>query len=244
MKKLSVVLSLSLCLAACVNANPKKDVSSDEKAKVYLKMGVRYMEIGQLGIAKENLEKALDFDSSNANIHNAIAVLYERIKRFDDAKYHYQKAVSLDEENPQPKNNYGRFLCELGDYQGGLAHLNVALNMPLNRRKWFALTNAGICKVKEGNSQQAEAYFREALNQNPNYAPALMEMQKISYHQRNYMSARAFLQRYLSVAPENAETLWYAYQNERSLGNSQKAEEYRSKLLNKFPNSAEAKKIQ
>jgi len=235
---------ISLYLTACVQVNPRKDMSSEEKANVYLQMGVRYMEMGRLNVAKKNLEKALDEDSSSAGVHSAIAVLYERIKRFGDAKTHYQRAISLDNENPQPKNNYGRFLCEQGDYQQGLAHLTVALNMPLNTRKWFALTNAGICQSKQGNKKQAEIYFRQALKLNWDYAPALLEMQKISYHQREYMSARAFLQRYLGVAQETAETLWYAYQTERSLHDAQAAENYRLKLLKKFPDSVEAKKIQ
>ncbi len=243
MKTFVSILCISVLLTACVQVNPPKDVSSEEKAKVYLQMGIRYMELGKLNIAKTNLEKALDYDSGNANVHNAFAVLSERIKRFDDAKYHYQRAVSLDEENPQPKNNYGRFLCEQGDYKQGMAHLNVALNMPLNQRKWFALTNAGLCKLRQGDKKQAEIYFRKALAYNPNYSPALLEMQKISYHKRNYMSSRAFLQRYLSIARENAESLWYAYQTERSLGNIQAAEQYRSKLLDRFPDSIEAKKI-
>lgn len=231
-------------LTACVQVNPPKNVSSEEKAKTYLQMGVRYMEMGKLNIAKKNLEKALDEDSSNANVHNAIAVLYERIKRFADAKSHYLKAISLDEESAQSKNNYGRFLCDQGDYPAGLAHLTVALNMPLNTRKWFSLTNAGICESKQGNKKQAEIYFRQALEFNRNYAPALLEMQKISYHQRKYMSARAFLQRYLNVAQETAETLWYAYQTERSLNDPKAAENYRSTLLRRFPNSVEANKVQ
>ena len=34
----------------------------------------------------------------------------------------------------------------------------------------------------------------------PDFAPALQEMQKISYENRQYLSARAFLERYLGVA--------------------------------------------
>lgn len=241
--KPQLIIGMSFLLMACVQVNPTREISSEEKADVYLKMGVRYLEMGQLKIAKENLEKSLDEDSSNAEAHNAIAVLYERIRRFDDARDHYERAISLDDESPQPKNNYGRFLCDRKEYKEGLLHLSAAFNMPLNKRKWFSLTNAGLCKLKQGNNTQAENYFRAALQFHPNYHPALKEMLKISYHQRKYMSARAFLQRYSSLAPETAEVLWYAYQTERSLHNIQVAEQYRSKLIQKFPESNEAKKL-
>jgi type IV pilus assembly protein PilF len=87
---------------------------------------------------------------------------------------------------------------------------------------------------------KAEGYFRQALQVNPEYAPALQEMQKISYHHQQFMSARAFLERYLSVSKHTAETLWFAYQTERALGNAQAADDYKQQLLTLFPASKEA----
>jgi len=115
--------------------------------------------------------------------------------------------------------------------------------MPLNNRKWFAYTNIGLCEMRQGQQQLAEGYFRQALQENRSFPPALFEMQKISYRVRNYMSARAFLERYLAVANHNAETLWFAVQTERVLGNKELSEEYREKLLNQFPASKQAQQL-
>ena len=239
----SLLFYLSVILLTACASNGFSDVSSAEKAQTYLTMGVRYMDMGELKFAKDNLEKALDLDSGNSEIHNAAAALYERIQEPENARSHYQTALQLEADDPQTQNNYGRFLCESGAYVEGLAHLNLALNMPLNNRRWFALTNAGRCLLKSAQKTLAEGYFREALQLQPDYSPALLEMVKLTYNEGNYMSAKAFLQRYQSVAAATAEFLWYAMQTEYALEHKNLAEHYRTMLLNDFPNSDEAKRV-
>lgn len=233
----------AMLLTACADDGSVKNVTSEEKAAVYLDMGVRYMEIGELKSAKENLEKALDWDSSNPEIHNAAAALYEQIKEPDAARSHYETSLRLDTENPQSQNNYGRFLCETGSLAEGLQHLNTALNMPLNNRRWFALTNAGRCLLKQGQKSQAEAYFREALQLQTDYSPALLELLKINYNDANYLSAKAFMQRFQHVSPPTPEFLWYAMQIELALDHKGLAEKYKNSLLNDFPSSEEALRV-
>jgi len=243
-KQLIKCLLISLLVSACVSSNGAKDsLSKSEEAKLYLRMGVRYLEMGMLKTAKENLEVAEDIDSNNAAIHNSLGALYERMRLFPKAREQYQIAISLDTENAGAKNNYGRFLCERGNYEAAMELLNEALLMPLNNRKWFVYTNIGLCELRKGNKKLAEGNFRNALQMNKNYSPALSEMQKISYHSAKYMSARAFLERYLAVAKHSPETLWYAVQTERSLGNKKLAESYIYKLNNLFPTSKEAQQF-
>ena len=234
---------VSFFLTACVDDSPSKNVTSEEKAVTYLDMGIRYMDMGELRFAKENFEKALDMDSNNPNIHNAAAALYEKIREPENASNHYQTSLRLDSDNPQSQNNYGRFLCEQGALAEGLEHLNLALNMPLNNRRWFALTNAGRCLLKQAQKPRAEAYFREALQLQPDYSPALLEMMKISYNDAKYLSAKAFLQRYQTVAQPSPDFLWYAMQIETALEHKNLAQQYKNALLNEFPASEEAMRV-
>lgn len=234
-----VLLICSATLVACVSTEEK-----NEKTDTYLQLGVRYMNMGRLEIAKENLEKALDNDPSNSKAHNAMAFLYEKIEKTPQAKEQYQKAIQLAPEDLGVLNNYGRFLCEHEDPTQGMALLNKAITNLLNDRQWLALTNAGICQVKENQKSRAKAYFKQALLLNPNYAPALLEMQKLSYQNREYWPAKSYLQRYLSTAQHTSESLWYGMQTERALGNSGLAQEYRNLLLERFPLSEEAKKVE
>lgn len=242
MSKCLVVILLIFFMAACVKTGVKEKMPKEEEAALYRNLGERYLEMGRLKEAKKNLEKAEKI-ISNADIHNSLGALNERLGLFTEAESEYQQAIALDENNARVKNNYGRFLCERGNYKGGMVLLNEALIAPLNNRKWIAYTNIGHCQLKSNKKYLAEASLRKALQLNKNFPPALFEMQKISYHSGKYMSARGFLERYLSVSGHNAGTLWYAVQTERALGNEKLVEGYKEKLNGLFPTSKEAQQI-
>ena len=240
-----LIVGLCLLMAACTTifGDSEDSISNEKKAVLNMQLGVRYLELGMLNEAKEKLEKANEQDSENGDIHNALGVFNETIEQNETARYHFEEAIELSPHNAEIKNNYGGFLCRTGSYQEGMALLKQAEAMPLNNRKWFAFTNIGLCYLKQGEQKQAEQEFRKALQIKPNYAPALFEMQKISYQSRNYMSARAFMQRYLEVAKYNAETLWIGIQTERALGNKTLTEQYRQQLLALFPMSDQAQQV-
>lgn len=236
---------LALAITGCglvPNMN-SESMSSAEEAVLFMQMGKSYLELGKLEQAKKKLETALHLDSGNADIHNAMGEFYERIKEYDQAKDSYSTAVRKAPDNYMVAANYGRFLCDRGDYKNGMDMLQKAMDQPMNNRQWFALTGMGDCYAGQEDLQHAEDYLRQALLLQPDFPPALQEMQKISYQKRQYMSARAFLERYLSVSKHTAETLWYAFQTERALGNSGMAEEYGELLINNFPVSKEAQEI-
>lgn len=236
--------AVSLCLiaggCAVISDLTKPKMSSHEKAELNMQMGVRYMELGMLDVAQEKLKLAEDLDSGNPEIQNALAIFYERIKDYPRAIDHYKTALNRDPGNFSIQSNYGRLLCEEGQSEAGMKLLQEALDSPLNNRNWLPQTNIGLCLMKQNQASTAEGYFRQALQGNGEYAPALQEMQKISYDKQQYMSARAFLERYLAVAKHTPETLWRAYQTERALGNAQAAEDFKEQLLKLFPASKEA----
>ncbi len=239
-----LVALLCVLVSACVSTQgSKKSVSNKEKAALNLKIGGRYLELNMLEIAKEKIELAISQDSKNAKAYNTLGVLYERLKLYDKAGKQYKKAIQLDDNDASIQNNYGRFLCEKDDYQAGLALLKKAISMPFNHRKWFAYTNIGRCELGQGDPVAAERSFRQALQENKSYSPALSEMQKISYKAKKYMSARAFLERFLAVSKHTSETLWYAVQTERALGNKAMSDKYREQLLKRFPTSKESEQV-
>lgn len=227
------------CSASGVN-NPNSD---EAIADVNAKLGVEYIKMGKLDVALEKLLAALDKDSDNIEAQDAIAVVYEKIRQYPEARKHFKKALSLQPENPGTLNNYGRFLCDRGEYEEAFEHLKHAMDLPLNDKKWFSFTNAGRCELLRGNQPQAEAYFRQALEYNPRYSPVLLELQRVCYRQGNYLSAKAFLARYLEVAEHTPGTLWVGIETEKALANLEMASQYRQLLLQKFPTSNEAKQV-
>lgn len=239
---LLVPVLLASALTACSSLGVPS-AKNKEKAETHLQLGSRYLGLNKLEIAKENLLQAVSDDPTNAQAHNALAFLYEKIKQPDDAEDEYETAQSLAPDDFGIQNNYGRFLCERGETEKAMVLLTAAVSNPLNDRSWLALTNTGRCLLNSGDKQKAEAYFRQALQVKNNYAPALSAMQKISYEKGDLWAAKGFFERYAGVAAHTPETLFIAAHTERALGNLGSAKEYRNLLLEKFPISNEATKI-
>jgi type IV pilus assembly protein PilF len=233
-----VLLSLSLSACSWFSNGP-----AEKPTDIYLQLGIRYMDLNKLELAKENLLKALDKEPNNARAHSALAFLYEKINHFDEAKRHYETALSLSSDDIGIQNNYGKFLCDRRQFDRGLAMLTQASSNMLNDRQWMALTNAARCHLGMGQRPQAVTLLKQALDMNSQYSAALLEMQKISYQMGEYKAAEDYLQRYLGEANHTAETLWIGIQTEQALGNLSLANEYRNLLLDKFPNSNEAKQV-
>ncbi|MDD2661291.1 MAG: type IV pilus biogenesis/stability protein PilW [Methylococcales bacterium] len=240
--RFSCVLLLAIVITSCAS-HDVNSTNNDDSAGVYLQLGVRYMDLGKLEIAKENLLLALKKDPDNTQVHNAFAFLYEKLNNYDHAKEQYEIALDKSPDDWNVQNNFGRFLCDRGEYEQGMVLLIKAISTQLNDRQWLALTNAGRCQLAMQQKQSAKAYFRQALILNNEYAPALLEMQKISYENGEYWAAKGYLQRYLGVANHTSGTLWFGMQTERALGNEALAKEYQNLLVEKFPLSNEAKRI-
>lgn len=236
---LIIILSTLGCSSSGDRKSKNVQLTRDGPAEVYVKLGKRYMSRGKNDVALNYLERAIQTDDKNSEAHNAIAVLYGRLKKDDVSLHHFKRAIKLDPNNAGARNNYGRFLCDQGKYPEAQEQFETAYNNPLYNRSWFALTNAGACSLKSGDKIEAERFFRLALEKNSRFAPALKEMIKLNFERKKYFQVRAFLQRYLNVAQHTPDTLWLGIQAENELGNQNAVSSYALLLRNKYPGSKE-----
>lgn len=244
--KLSVIVRIAALVFVFASAScgllPAEGPKGDP-GDVYMQLGIRYLDLDRLELAKQNLQKAIEKEPGNARAYSALAVLNEKINHIDEARRHYETAWSLEPDDISIQNNYGKFLCERREFDRGLALLKQATGNLLNDRPWIGYTNAARCHLGMGQRTEAVSLLNQALDVNPSYPAALFEMQKISFQMSDYKAAKDYLQRYLAEGKHTAETLWIAYQTEQALGNFALANEYRALLLEKFPLSNEAKQV-
>lgn len=243
MKHACIVL-LAAVLSACVTVQPEGWVGQnkadpDEAARVNSALGNRYMRDGQLELAREKLEAAVKFDPKLADARANLAFVYQRLGQGEAARRQYRKAVSLAPDNPNYRNAYGVFLCAQGDGEAAQKQFEAALQVPTYRLREVTLTNSGVCYRKLNNLNAAEQAFRGALRSNNNYADALAQMALLSYDRRDYLTARAFVQRYDAAAPLSPGVLWVAVRTERALGDRAAADDYAALLKQRFPRSDE-----
>ncbi len=240
-----LLIPVFVFLAACAGGsgggdNIRRGTSSNEAAEANLDLGIAYMRRGEYERALEKLDKARKADPRYYAVHNAYGLLYERLGEYDLAEKHFRTALKLNNKDSMTRNNYGLFLCNRKRYSEAEEQFLQAANNPLYETPGFALSNAGSCARENDDNEKAEQYFRKALDFNPNLPAALKQMSQISFEKDNYLSARAYLQRYLENAGHTAETLWLGIRIERQLGDKDAESSYGLMLRNNYPDSEEA----
>lgn len=251
MRKLTLICLVITCLGltGCTPATGGSGTSSEtirptpttnDITKINLKLGIEYLKRGEYEKALLKLQKAVEADENYPPTYNTLGVLYQRLGDNVRAEGYFKQALSLNGNDSSTLNNYGQFLCQDSRFdEAETAFLKAAQN-PLYSTPEIALSNAGTCAFNQGKLDVAEAHFRNTLEKNPKVAVALIQMAQISYTTANYLSARAYLQRYLELSAHTAKSLWLGINIETELGDRNALSSYRLLLKNKFPNSKEA----
>lgn len=241
-----ILLTIFILLGACASNQTASSYNESQKrtaAESNTSLGLEYMNRGQYEVALGKLKKAVKEDPGYAPAHTVMAVLYERIGERQLAGQQYREAYEADPDDGDVNNNYGVFLCQAGQNDKAIDHLLAALDDPFYSSPSVALTNAGSCELGRGNLIDAEGYLRRALRIEPDFPDALMNMARLSFDKGDYLKARAFMQRYESVASHGSSSLLLAYKIEKLSGDEKSAKKYKLSLESNFPKSDQAAEL-
>lgn len=244
-----IPLLLTLFLIACASSpeSGKTERRSKEAAEVNAELGLRYMMDGEYALSMQKLQRALKFNPESVSANHYIAELYRRLEKYEEADRYFRIALDHAEKDYSLLNNYGVFLCNQGRIDEAEEQFIKVLDDPLYRARDQLYENMGLCMLdgknqnKDEYREKAESYLRKALSINPRLPKSLIGMTQLSYENGKYMSARAYLQRYLEVGNQTPETLWLGIKVERILGNKNAVASYGMQLKGRFPESEEAR---
>jgi type IV pilus assembly protein PilF len=244
---MSRILVTLACLAGTVLAAPGAAASQtpgdrqslEQAALINTQLGIEYMRQGKLEDGRDKIEKALRQNPHTAETQMAAGFLYDRLGDQRKALSHYENAARLGKDNPDVINNFAVYLCRTGDRKRGEQYFLKAVGSPLYKTPAVGYANAGRCARADGRPADAEKYFRQALSLQPDQPDALLQMAQLGHEKGNDLQARAFLQRYLTVAPASAEALWLGYGIESKMGDVGQASDYARRLKVEFTTSQE-----
>lgn len=236
------VVALSGALAGCAGSGgsrssgaPNEPSPNEQSAALQVKLGQGYLNQGELETARDKLQRALELDPKSVDAHTVMAVLNERIGRSEIAERHYRRAVELKPDGGAVNNNYGSFLCGSGRNAEAQTYFKVAVADPFYRTPAVAYANAGFCAASAGDHEMAERALRSSLELEPRNPDVLFELAKLSLLRGDAMRARAFLQRFESVAGVAPEALALGAEVESRLGDAGAAQRYRERLQQNYP---------
>lgn len=235
------MLVMTSCISTTTNVAPKTD--NADAARKYYQLGARYFHNGNYELARDRLQRAVAFDPSLGIAHSVLALTFEQLDNVRLATEHHKKAVRAEPSNYIIRNAYAVFLCGQREFDQAREEFERAAGIPDNDDAEVTLTNAGVCFSNKPDFAQAETYFRRALDANPRYGEALLQLSFLMYQQKEYLPARAFMQRYFASNRATPEALYLAVQIETSLGNDRARTNYENQLLREFPRSAQARRV-
>ena len=250
MAQLTVIIALlALAMAGCVTTttgSQSAPSSPDEAAGYNMQLGISYLRQNKLQLARTKLENAIRLDPNLATAHVALGVVFERLEDPAGAERHYKRAVDLNPDSPDNLNALAVFTCQRkGEPKEALRLFDRALAIPLSvstANRAMLGTNAGTC-AKSIDLDRAEGYLRGALNENPDYSDALLQLAEVTLEAGRALQARAFIERYLAAGQPSPAALWLGVRIERALNDSAAADKYADTLLKQFPSSDEARRL-
>ncbi len=244
-----LILSGAICgflITGCISTTTGMSISEPDDAaaaELTYQLGARYYKNGKYGLARDRLLLSIEKDPKRAIVHSTLALTYEALGNLRLATDSYKTAIRVEPRNFHVQNTYAVFLCRQQDFDQAIKYFEKSINHPENDNAEVTLTNAGVCMGQKPDLSAAERYFRAALDRRSNYGEALLQLCLLKFQQKNYLSARAFMQRFMNTNVTTAGVLYLAAQIENLLGNDRGRTQFEDQLLREFPTSPEARNV-
>jgi type IV pilus assembly protein PilF len=238
MKALALsTLLAAATLAGCITTGGR-DVDQNSAAATNVQLGVEYMRKGDLAMAKEKLERADKQNPNSPDGNFALAELYSRLQRKDDADRRYREAINLAPDKLEIVNGYAAFLCGSGDVDKGIAQFEKLIQNPLYGRQPAAATNAGMCLRNQKRHADSIRYFETALAKQPDWLDAVVQLADVQINLGKPEAARRAVDNYLSMRG-SAAVLVIGARAAVAQGDCSGAQTYTARLRSDYPNSRE-----
>ena len=240
----AAVAALALLVAAPALAQGSSPDPLEEAGRINARLAMEYLKRDQLQIAREKIDKALTQNPRDVSVQLSAGLVYERLHEPGDAEKHFRQAVRVAPESPEAQNALGAFLCRNKQQSKGEEMFLKAATNPVYRTPFVAYTNAGVCARSAGNLERAERYLRQALAENAEYPETFAQLAGVLHERGSHLQARAFVERYLAVAPATPNMLLLGHNIELALKDAKAAAGFRERLTKEFPDSEQARAAQ
>ncbi|MGQ0430401.1 MAG: type IV pilus biogenesis/stability protein PilW [Gammaproteobacteria bacterium] len=232
---------LALPAAAQSTAAPPDPIL--EAGRINARLAMEYLKRDQLVVAREKIEKALIQNPKDVTVQLAAGLVFERLLEKKRAEKHFRQALRSDADSPEAQNALGAFLCRNKEHARGEAMFEKAAQNPVYRTPEVAYTNAGVCARSAGRLERAEQYLRQALAISTHYPETFVQLAGVAHDRGNHLQARAFVERYLAIAPASPDVLLLGYRIESALKDSAAAAGFAERLRKEFPESAQLRTL-
>jgi type IV pilus assembly protein PilF len=237
------IVSLLLIMTGCVttksphltNEHAEADAAADN-----VQLAMAYMQQGNLARAKEKLDRGMQEDPRNPNLHSVYALFYERVNDQKKAESEFHEALRLAPGDPGQLNFYGVYLCRQRRVDEGVTKLLQVATNPLYRTPELAYDNVGVCLLTVHRDEEAESAFKRALNVRPDYAEGTYQLAELELAHGRALEALTRINTFLEQYNPTAELLLAGIHAARTLGDTRSAAQLAKVLRADFSESEQA----
>ncbi len=232
-----------LVLAGCVttetgafteNKDPQKNVELSVQA------ARSYIQRGNWEAAKRHLRNALAVDERNAEVHEALGLVFQNTGESELADQHFRRSIALDGNSSRVRNNYAAFLYQQQDYQKAADQLERVAADTLYEGRPVAQTNLGLVRMKLKQYDAARDAFERARLMDRRNPLTLFQLAEANYQLNELARAQEYYEAYRKQVPrQTAGSLWLGIRLADKFGDRNAVASYALVLKNLYPRSEE-----
>lgn len=245
-----ILFMFSISLTGCVTQEfvtnsddfvQERSINTKEAATARLQLALEYLRKGKTPQAKLNLDRAEQLNPDVPGMYSSYAFYYQKVGELKFADKAYLEALDRFPNNDNTRNNYGAFLCTNRRYEEAEKQFVIAINSSFNTQTANSYENAGLCALRDGNWERARGHLTAVLRYDAVRARSILGLGKANLELNNTQEAKQQLHNYQSIYSQTPQSLWLAIQIEYTLNKRALADRLGAVLLQKYPNSDEAK---
>lgn len=190
--------------------------------------------------AKRHLRNALAMDDRNAEVHEALALVFQNTGEYELAGDHFRRAVSLDGKASRIRNNYAVFLYQRGDFAGAEQQLERVVADVLYDRRESAFLNLGLSRMRLQKYEAAKEAFERAFMLDKQSLVTTFQLAEVYYRVGEFERSQQFYDQWRArVQRQSPAGLWLGIRLADRFGDRNAQASYALALKNMFPRSEE-----
>jgi len=135
-----------------------------KNSQYHYQLGISYLNDNNIQPAFSELQKALELNPNDKEIHTALGVIYlSKLEDYPKAIEHFRKALAIDKNYSEAATNIGNTYANMKKYDEAIESYKMALSNPQYKNAAMALNNLGMVYYKLSKFDEAISAFKEAL---------------------------------------------------------------------------------
>jgi tetratricopeptide (TPR) repeat protein len=165
-------------------------IEQSQTAANYYNRGLILAELNNYSLALLDFNKAIEKDSTQSEYYSAIAHVYSDNKDVTSSVPYLEKAIALNPQDVEARLQIATMLLYSQDYNKSLQQINTVLRKDVFNAEAYFLKGMIFKELKD--TAKSISSFQTAIQQNPQYYDAMMQIGQLYSIQKNTIALQYF----------------------------------------------------